>query len=82
MINWKIRLKQKTFLVASFSAILLAAQSVAKLFGYEITDEFGVQLTYTFNSILSVLVVLGIVVDPTTSGVFDSTDAQNYSEPK
>lgn len=76
-INWKVRLKNKQFLVAIFSSLLLAVQAIANLFGYSISDSLGEQLTYTFNTILTVLVVAGIVVDPTTSGLSD-----NDKEPK
>ncbi len=82
MINWKVRFKQKPFLVSLFSALLLAAQAIGKQFGYDISDDLGNQLTYTFNTILSVLVICGIVVDPTTSGISDSEQAKSYKEPK
>lgn len=81
-INWKVRLKQKQFLVAIFSSILLAIQAVANLLGYSISDALGEQLTYTFNTVLSVFVVAGIVVDPTTKNVSDSDSALKYDEPK
>ena len=80
--NWKVRFKQKAFLVALFSALLLAVQAVASLFGYEITEEFGTEITGVFNTLLTVLTILGVVVDPTTKGVTDSKAALRYDEPK
>lgn len=81
-INWKVRLKQKEFLVAMFSAILLAAQAIGNLFGFTISETIGAELTVTFNAILSVLTVSGIVIDPTTNGVSDSENAMEYEDPK
>ncbi|AZV43753.1 holin [Peribacillus asahii] len=81
-INWKVRFKQKTFIVALFSALLLAAQAVASLFGYDIPVEFSDKLTYLFNTVLSILVLLGVVVDPTVSGLGDSKEALKYTKPK
>lgn len=81
-INWKVRLKQKTFLTSIFSSLLLLAQAISSLFGFNITEEFGQELTYTFNCFLSALVITGIIVDPTTQGLADSENAQDYEEPK
>ncbi|HDT9047313.1 TPA: phage holin [Staphylococcus pseudintermedius] len=81
MINWKIRIKQKTFWVAMLSAIFLFAQSIAKVFGYDI-QVYTEQLTDTLNSVLGVLVLMGFIQDPTTQGVSDSHQALNYEEPR
>lgn len=44
MINWKIRMKQKSFWVAILSAIFLFAQNIAKAIGYDI-QVYTEQLT-------------------------------------
>ena len=80
-INWKIRIKQKSFWVAIISAILLFAQQVSGAFDYDIT-VYTDQITNIVNSVLGVLVLLGVVQDPTTKGINDSTHAQQYNEPK
>lgn len=81
-INWKVRLRQKPFLVAIFSALLLLVQQVAKFFGYEISEAIGQQLTEIFNTVLFVLTIAGVIIDPTTKGLGDSEQAKEYSEPK
>ncbi|EKC6437903.1 phage holin [Staphylococcus pseudintermedius] len=81
MINWKIRMKQKTFWVAILSAIFLFAQSIAKVFGYDI-QVYTEQLTDTLNSVLGILVLMGVIQDPTTKGVGDSHQALEYEEPR
>lgn len=81
-INWKIRFKHGPFLVALFSALLLLAQQVSRIFGYEITEEMSEQVTGVFNTVLTALVLIGVVSDPTTKGASDSPLAMSYDEPK
>lgn len=81
-INWKVRFQHKPFLVSLFAFVLLLVQQVAQVFGYALPVAVSEQITAIFNTILSILVVLGIVVDPTTSDVNDSEQALNYNKPK
>ena len=82
MINWKIRLMNKQFWLSLIPALALTAQAVAAVFGWEIdlTTAVGKLLTVV-NTVFALLVVLGIVVDPTTEGVGDSERALSYNEP-
>ena len=80
-INWKVRLKHKPFLVALFSLVLILVQQIASIFGID-TTIYNEQITRLFNTILSILVLLGVVIDPTTQGVTDSEKALHYKEPK
>ena len=82
MINWKIRFKNKAFWLAIIPALALVAQAVAALFGYtiDLTTMVG-KLQALVNAIFAELVILGIVVDPTTAGVGDSNRAMGYAEP-
>lgn len=83
MINWKVRLKNKAFWLSLIPAILLMIQVVAAPFGLVLDfGELGNQLLAIVNAIFAVLVILGIVEDPTTSGVGDSAQALTYEEPK
>jgi phi LC3 family holin len=82
MINWKVRFKHKPFLIALVSAILIAAQAVGALFGYEITDGTVADIKNAVEPVLYVLVLLGIIVDPTTDGIGDSEQAKTYETPK
>ena len=82
-INWKVRAKNKTFWLALIPAVLLLAQQVAGLFGVAL--DFGQlqdQLTAIVGTVFTLLVILGIVADPTTAGVGDSEQAMTYTEPK
>ena len=81
-INWRIRLQHQPFLLALFSLILLLAQQVAAIFGYDLTGAMSEQLTSILNIVLSILVLMGVVVDPTTRGTKDSERALMYRRPR
>lgn len=81
-INWKIRIKNKTFWIAIIPAILLLIQAVANVFGYVLDlGELGNKLLEVVNTAFAVLVLLGVVTDPTSTGVSDSNLALTYKEP-
>ena len=83
MINWKVRIKNKNFWVAIIPAVLLLVQVVANVFGYTLDlGELGNNLLAVVNAAFVVLSILGIVTDPTTQGITDSTLAMTYDEPK
>lgn len=73
MINWKLRLQNKMTLVALLGAVFLMAQQ----FGLEIPKNIqdGV------NTFVYILVLVGVVNDPTTAGISDSNRALDYQEP-
>lgn len=74
MINLKLRLKNKATLAALISAVFVMLQQ----FGLEIPHN----IQEGVNTLLMILVILGIVTDPTTKGVADSEQALNYNEPR
>lgn len=83
MINWKVRIKNKNFWLALIPAVLLLVQVIAAVFGYTLDlGELGNKLLAVVNALFAVLTILGIVTDPTTVGVGDSTQALTYEEPK
>lgn len=82
-INWKVRVKNKLFWLSIIPAVLLLIQAVAAPFGYTFNfDVLGKQLAEIVNAAFVVLAIFGVVVDPTTHGVNDSTSALNYNQPK
>ena len=82
-INWTVRIKNKTFWLALIPAVLLLIQVVAAVFGFTLDlGDLGDKLIAVVNALFAVLVILGIVTDPTTEGVGDSTQALTYEEPK
>lgn len=83
MINWAVRFKNKQFWISFIPAVLLLAQVVAAVFGFELDlGDLGNRLLDVVNALFAVLALLGIVTDPTTSGVSDSAQALTYDKPK
>ena len=82
-INWKVCAKNNMLWLAFIPAVLLVVQTVATPFGYQ--WDFAVlnqQLAAIVNSVFALLTIVGIVADPTTSGVRDSELAMTYEKPK
>lgn len=83
MINWKVRFSNKQFWISFIPAVLLLIQVVAAVFGYTLDlGDLGNKLLAVVNALFAVLALLGIVTDPTTAGVSDSTQAMTYDKPK
>lgn len=83
MINWKVRVKNRSFWMAIIPAALLLVQAVLACFGIS-WDYSGIsqELLAVVNAAFAVLAILGVVADPTTEGIGDSALAMTYSEPK
>ena len=83
MINWTVRIKNKNFWLAVIPAVLLLIQTVAAVFGYTLdVGDIGNRLIAVENAVFGVLVILGVVNDPTTAGISDSKQARTYISPK
>ncbi|WP_155962107.1 phage holin [Streptococcus ruminantium] len=73
-INGKLRFKNKATLAAIAATVILLAQQV----GLKLPDN----VADVVNTALTLLVLLGVVVDPTTAGLSDSEQALGYDQPK
>ena len=80
-LNSKTRIKQKYFWTGIIGLVGVIANNFAMLFGVDWTNEVNILMTI-LTSVLGVFVLLGIVVDPTTEGLGDSTRAMTYNAPK
>ena len=81
-INWSVRLKNKNFWLAVVPALALLFQAFANIFGIKL--EFGEtidKILVFVNVLFAFFVLVGIVNDPTTVGLGDSTRALGYEEP-
>lgn len=74
MINWKLRFKNKATLLAIASTVILLVQQL----GFKLPDN----IADVVNTFLTLLVLLGVINDPTTAGVGDSAEALTYTKPK
>lgn len=82
-INWTVRIRNKTFWLAVVPALLLLIQTVAALFGFQLDlGDLGDKIVAVVNAAFALLAILGVVTDPTTAGISDSTQAMTYSAPK
>lgn len=71
--NWKNRLRNKTFWIALTSAIVLLTQQLG-------LDIFPQNIAEIVNTILSIFVILGIVIDPSTPGIKDKREDKREEE--
>ena len=79
-INWKVRVKNGTWLASMAALIISFVYSVLDLCGVipEISQEHVVRIV---QSVLTFLGLIGVVADPTTSGIGDSARALEYTTP-
>ncbi len=83
MINWKVRFKNKRFVIAFIAGLLLLVKQVSVLFGYNLNTElFNTNINNVVDAVFLLLGLLGIVNDPTTRGFSDSEQAMTYEKPK
>ena len=80
-INWKLRFQNKVTLTALVVQVIAIVYAILGMSG--IVPNIGEnQILDVCYMIIEVLCLVGIVVDPTTKGVADSTQAYNYKQPK
>ena len=81
-INWLVRIRNKAFWIAVIPALALVIQAVAAVFGYTLDFSTLVgKILAVVDAVFALLVILGVVVDPTTDGLSDSKRAMGYTEP-
>lgn len=79
--NWKLRIKNKTVLTGIIGALLLFIKQVTELFGLDLSTQLE-QLSALAGTIITLLVGLGVIVDPTSKGIKDSGIVQTYTNPR
>lgn len=79
-INWKLRMKNKTTLMALAAAVLSLVYIVLDVcdIAPDITQS---QVMEWVAAVLNVLALVGVITDPTTEGISDSERALHYTEP-
>lgn len=81
-INWKVRVLNKTFWLTLVPALALLLQTFLAVFNVRLElGETIDKLLVFINALFAVLMIVGIVNDPTTAGLTDSTRALDYREP-
>lgn len=74
-INWKVRLRNKTFWLTLVPLLVLLTQQIGLNWVPKNWESI-------FGTIMAILTVVGIINDPTTAGVTDSSQALAYYEPR
>ncbi|PLS07219.1 phage holin [Neobacillus cucumis] len=88
MINWKVRFKNRNWVIAFISQLMIVAEMVLSglntmgLIHFQLTDAIQSSILTFVNAVFVLLSMLGIVQDPTTKGYRDSDQALKYKEPK
>jgi phi LC3 family holin len=80
MINWKVRFRNKTWLTMFISLIVGFVFNILRLFDVSpvVTENLVMNIA---GQVLTLLGLIGVIVDPTTAGVGDSERALGYDEP-
>ena len=79
-INWKVRLRNKTWLAALLALVVTFVYNMLAAFDVvpAVTEEWVMGI---ISTVLTLLTALGVLIDPTTQGVADSDRAMMYVEP-
>ena len=80
-INWKVRLKNPVFWMTSVPALIGLIYSLLGAFGI-VPSVTSTQLEGWIGTVIAALTTIGVLVDPTTSGMSDSERALRYTCPK
>lgn len=80
-INWKLRFRNKVTLTAILLGVVALIYQVLGLAGI-VPAVSESQITQIAVMAVDLLVLLGVVIDPTTEGISDSAQALKYDNPK
>lgn len=76
-INWKVRFKNKAFVVSFVTVVVTFVYQILSLLG--ITPALSENVVMNLiTTVINALVMLGVLVDPTTKGIKDSDRAMTY----
>lgn len=79
-INWKVRFKNRVWLAALIALVVkFVFEALAMLeIAPAVTEEWVMTVV---DTVLTLLTMMGVIVDPTTKGVSDSDRAMTYDNP-
>ena len=80
-INWKVRFQNKVTLTAIVMAVVALVYQVLGIISV-VPAVAESTIAEVAGMVINLLVLLGIVVDPTTEGAGDSHQALTYTKPK
>lgn len=74
-LDLKARFRNKTFVSALFALLLTLAHQIGAMFGLDLTFING-KITEVFATLLLILVLLGVIIDPSTEGISDESKGE------
>lgn len=79
-INWKVRLRNKTWVASIIALIITFVYDLLAMLEIvpAVTEDWLLSIVQT---VLTLLTALGVIIDPTTAGAGDSDRAMLYVEP-
>jgi phi LC3 family holin len=87
LINWKVRFKNRAWLMAFVAQglllleLLFAALNSLGVINFQLSEQLKQEVLNIVNVVLVMLAMLGVIQDPTTKGFSDSERAKGYNEP-
>jgi phi LC3 family holin len=88
MINWKVRFKNRSWVMAFIAQLLIVAQmligglNALGITDFQLSDAIQQSILTFINAVFILLSMMGLIQDPTTKGMSDSDRAKTYKEPK
>ncbi len=79
-LNWRVRFRNKLWLSAFISAVLAIVYTILDVCGV-FPEMSEAHLSRLIEAVLLLLSLLGVIIDPTTSGINDSNRACGYVQP-
>lgn len=79
-INWKVRLKNKVFLASALALVISFVYDWLAILGYAPSLDESLVMSVV-DGVLTALVAIGVITDPTTAGTSDSQRALTYDAP-
>lgn len=76
-INWKLRFGNKITLTAIIMAVISLIYQILRLFDI-VPPISESQLAETASMVINLLVLLGVITDPTTAGISDSIQVLSF----
>ncbi|WP_209010557.1 phage holin [Anaerovorax sp. IOR16] len=80
-INWILRLKNKATLTALLACVATFVYQILGILGITASISQD-EVMQVIGLLVNILVAIGIVIDPTSPGAYDSDRVMEYKEPK
>ncbi|KKK38513.1 holin [Mesobacillus campisalis] len=87
MINWGVRFKNRSWVLAVLSQVMLVIQVIFQalnalgLTEFQLSQQIQGEILALTNGAFIIMSMLGLIQDPTTRGIKDSVRACKYRKP-